>query len=154
MPDKPNKDNLQQKDEMDEIDKFLATLPALDISADMLDDESRIRTPAPSSKTPLTSVLVLLSWLFFLVALLVAALSLPARGNAFYAIFGTSPYVEWHTQYLFYAKWFLGATVFLSTVGLVVCLIKKYKMTKGAALNFIIAGGLSAALIIVFLILA
>jgi hypothetical protein len=154
MLDKPNKDNIpKQAEEMDEIDKFLATLPALNIPEDMLEDESKIRPSRGAAKVPFTSILVLLSWFFFLISLLVAAFSLPSRGNAFHTVFGATHHSEFDPQYLAIAMWFLFAVIFLCVVGLLISVVKKRKMT-GGALNFWIAGGLSAVLAVVFMALS
>jgi hypothetical protein len=146
MPDMQNERKTPKTDGLDEIDRFISSLPSDDTS-----DDSYNKRPHPhteDSKLSLTGAMILLGWFCFLVAVLTALRALPLRDMY---IYDRAHHGYWNPAHLIPATWFLMGTFAISTAGLAICLIRKYKITGGTALNFLISGVLSAVLGIIFL---
>ncbi|MCL1807508.1 MAG: hypothetical protein FWG31_07385 [Oscillospiraceae bacterium] len=150
MQDEPNNTN---ENEMDEIDKFLATLPSLHISEDMVDEgEYKVNYKPQKHKVQLTSIFALLAWLVLLFSLLWAYQAFPSSSGTFFSGYtGISSKGAWNAQYITDATFYLFGNVVVCLGGLAVCLAKKMKLFSGSALNFWIAGGLSAIMAIVLM---
>ena len=146
MPDMKNERNTPKTDGMDEIDKFISSLPSSDESEEPY--KSRPHPHIEDSKVSLTGAMILLSWFCFLIAVLTAVRALPLRDTN---ISGRAAYGYWDPSHLIPATWFLIGTFAISVAGLAICLIRRYKITGGTALNFLITGVLSAVLGIIFL---
>jgi hypothetical protein len=153
MSDTPNNENLPAVEEMDEIDKFLATLPPEEVYEDDSGEyEREIRPTKEKVRTPFTSFLSLLSWLSLLAGLSVAALAMPGRENFFHARTGTASVEVWKPEFFFNSALVLLLTLIICGTGLAVCAVKKQKMNSGTALSFWVSGGIAAVLAVVFLI--
>ena len=152
MPDMPNKNDIPKTEEVDEIDRFLDSLPPEDGRKSIFEGESVSRPSKEDIKTPVTSFFALFAWLFFLGAVLVALRALPSGSNMFNHKLDVTHIAEWNLQHLALSTWFLLATIFVCVVGLVICFVKKLSLTRGSALNFLILGGLSVVAAVFFFI--
>ncbi|MDR0325102.1 MAG: hypothetical protein LBI19_03285 [Oscillospiraceae bacterium] len=151
MSDKPEKEEVE---EMDEIDRFLATLPSLHIPDDMVEDTALPpQTGRVGKQVPLTSIFALLAWFVLVFALLTASRAASSQGWTFFgSLLNESSYSAANPQYLFTAMCYLLGNCAVCAGGLGICFIKKMKMTGGSAMNFWIAGGLSAIIAVLFFI--
>jgi hypothetical protein len=140
MQDEPN--NANEK-ELDEIDKFLATLPSLHIPEDMVDEgEYKVRYKPKHHKVQLTSVFALMAWLFFLFSLVTVLRAFPGNSEFWYSIRqGNRQGID--TSYFTTAAYYLFGNIVVCLGGLAICLAQKKKIFGGSALNFWIAGVLS-----------
>ena len=136
------------EEQMDEIDRFLASLPSLHIPSNMVEDVY-VPPKSGSKRAPVMSVFVLLSWIIFLIALLTAARTLPGY---VVAIFGSYPPL-WNLQHLFTAMCYLLGNFVLCLGCILICFLKKNKMFSGSVLSLWISGGLSGILALVLLAL-
>ncbi|MDR0293330.1 MAG: hypothetical protein LBH95_04170 [Oscillospiraceae bacterium] len=150
MPDEPG---TNETDEMDEIDKFLSTLPSLSISKDMVNDPD---APVPLRKTQkpelLPGVFILLAWVVAVFAALTILRASPQSGTFFNSLLDRSPISFWDKSLLFAAMCYMLGNCAVCAGGLAICFVKKIKATSGSALNLWIAGGISAVTALVLVL--
>jgi hypothetical protein len=157
MTDELNQNDTQEQ-EPDEIDRFLATLPSLHIPSEMVESDVELPKLKPPESVALTSVFGFIAWLVLIIALLTASRAMPSQTGAFWDSVGNElemnrPRPSVNPYYLFTAMCYLIGNTAVCLGGLGICAAKKMKMTGGAAVNFMIVGGLSAigAVVLLFM---
>ena len=146
MSEEPGKET--QAEELDEIDRFLSTLPSLHISEDMVEDiDFPPRTGKSGRQAPLTSILSLLAWAVLIFSLLTVYRAAPSEGTALWdGIVGKTSHYPGDPNLRFAAMCYLWGNCAVCLGGIGICAAKKMKLSRGIALSFWIAGGVSAAI--------
>ena len=150
MSEEPDKVNpTEETEEPDEIDKFLATLPSLHISEDMIEDADFPPHTEKHRQAPLTGIFGWLAWVVLVFSLLTIARAAPSEGTALWnGIVGKPSHTPGNPNLLFFAMCYLWGNCVICLGGLGICAARKMKMLGGSALTFWIAGALSAGIAI------
>jgi hypothetical protein len=154
MSENPTNGNTGQTENMDEMDKLIASLPTLHISEEMVDDVQFVPLRKPKRmKADITVIFAMIAWFFLIFALMTLSRSLPPRMDVFFRAFtGTVHTSHANTQYTLSTLIYLAGGFIVCAGGLGICALKKMKMSRGSALNFWIVGGVSvvtAALLLI-----
>jgi hypothetical protein len=151
MADKPGK---QETEAIDEIDRFLSTLPSLYIPEDMVEDTSFPKYVLKKERSvTLTGIFALVAWSVFVFALMTASRASPPQWAFWDGVAGQRSHAVHYPQYLLNAGYYLLGNCIVCIGGLAICFIQKIKLTSGTAINFYIVGGASligAAALIIF----